>query len=572
VRRRLTPFTVISVLAALFMAAIAVYPLGTVLVRIFVTDGQLDLSGLRRTFDQPDLGTLVKNTLIVVIGSSAIALVIGGVLAWVNERTDARMGLITAALPLIPFLLPPIAGSTAWVLLLSPVAGFVNVWLRDVLGWVGIDKTEGPLTIYSFFGLILVYTIYQVPYAFLLITAGLRNVDPALEEASRVEGAGLVRTLRRVTLPAVAPAIAGAVLLMAWSGFGLVSIPLVIGTGANIHVLSERIVRVLQQFPPDEGVAIGLSMIMIFFVALAWGAQALVLRRGRYAAIGGKGQRAMPVRLGAWRWPVRAAILAYMAVTTILPLFALVIVSLESFWSAQIPWHDLSLRAYRVGIWEEATAKKAIIDSLELGLAVGTIGIAAAAVISLFVVRMSGRFGRVLDGAIKFPATLSHIVIAVGFVLALGGRPFNLGGTVVILMLAYLALYFPQTSVATDNAVAQVGRELPEASRVAGAGEGRTFGRVYLPLMSAGLAAGWALLFVRCVGDLTASSILAGPGNPVVGWKILQVYTDGSYAEMAALSVVLSLISGVVVVSVMALTHRCGRIAFLTRRGAAPTQ
>ena len=78
----------------------AVYPLGTVLVRIFYTDGQLDLSGLRRTFDQPDLATLVKNTLIVVIGSSAVALVIGGVLAWVNERTDARMGLLTAALPL----------------------------------------------------------------------------------------------------------------------------------------------------------------------------------------------------------------------------------------------------------------------------------------------------------------------------------------------------------------------------------------------------------------------------------------------------------------------------------------
>ena len=146
-----------------------------------------------------------------------------------------------------------------------------------------------------------------------------------------------------------------------------------------------------------------------------------------------------------------------------------------------------------------------------------------------------------LDGAIKFPATLSHIVIAVGFVLALGGGPFNLAGSVVILMLAYLALYFPQTSVATDNAVAQVGRELPEASRVGGAGEGRTFRRIYLPLMAGGLAAGWALLFVRCVGDLTASSILAGPRQPRVGWKILQVYTDGSYSEMAALSVVLTL-------------------------------
>ena len=155
----------------------------------------------------------------------------------------------------------------------SPGAGFVNYWLREVLGWFGIEQFEGPLNIYSFYGLLLVYTVYQVPYAFMLITAGLRNIDPALEEASRVSGAGLLRTLRKVTLPAVMPSIAGAVLLMAWSGFGLVSIPLVIGTGANIHVLSEQIVRVLADFPPDEGVAIGLSAIMIAFVAAAWIAQ-----------------------------------------------------------------------------------------------------------------------------------------------------------------------------------------------------------------------------------------------------------------------------------------------------------
>jgi iron(III) transport system permease protein len=553
------------------MAAIAIYPLGTVLVRIFVSHGHVDLSPLRRTFEQPDVWTLIKNTLIVVIGSAAIALVIGAVLAWVNERTDARMGLLTESLPLVPFLLPPIAGSTAWVLLLSPGAGFLNVWIRDALGFIGVDRVEGPLNIYSFFGLILVYTIYQVPYAFLLITAGLRNVDPALEEASRVGGGGLLRTLRRVTLPAVTPSIAGAVLLMAWSGFGLVSIPLVIGTGANIHVLSERIVRLLGQFPPEEGVAIGLSLIMIAFVAIAWWAQAAVLKRGRFAAISGKGQRATPVRLGGWRWPVRGVVLLYMAVTTILPLFALVIVSLESYWSAQIPWGKLSLTAYRVGVFKEPTARKALIDSLELGLIVATVGIVAAALVSLFVVRAGPRLGRAVDGAIKFPATLSHIVIAVGFVLALGGKPFNLAGTTLILMLAYLALYFPQTAVAADNAVAQIGRELPEASRVSGAGEGRTFRRVYLPLMRSGLAAGWALLFVRCVGDLTASSILAGPGNPVVGWKILQVYTDGSYSEMAALSVILTLVSGTVVVGVMALTRRRGRLAFFTRRGAAPS-
>jgi iron(III) transport system permease protein len=556
-RRVLTPFTILSALVALFMAALALYPLGTVVVRAFYSDGQIDLSPIRRTLEEPGLGKLIVNTLIVVAASTAIALVVGSALAWVNERTDARMGLLTESLPLIPFLLPPVAGATAWVLLLSPGAGFVNVWIRSFLERFGIERFDGPLNIYSWYGLILVYTIYQVPYAFMLVSAGLRNLDPSLEEQSRVSGAGLVRTLRRVTLPGVTPSIMGAVLLMVWSGFGLVSIPLVIGTGANIHVLSERIVHVLTfTFPPDTGLAIGLSMIVIVFVGLAWWAQTKVVRSARFAGVGGKGQRATPIRLGAWRWPVRSLVVLYMGVTTILPIFALVIVSLEGFWTADIPWGDLTLDAYRVGILDEPTTRDALLNSLKLGVMGATIGIVAAAIVSLFVVRTNPRVGRVVDGAIKLPATLSHIVIAVGFVLALSGEPFNLGGSIVILLLAYLALYFPQTAVAADAAVGQVGKELPEASRVAGASDAKTFRRIYLPLMLPGLAAGWALLFVRCVGDLTASAILAGPGNPVVGWKILQVYTDGLYSEMAALATILTLLSGTVVVLVLTLARR----------------
>jgi iron(III) transport system permease protein len=88
--------------------------------------------------------------------------------------------------------------------------------------------------------------------------------------------------------------------------------------------------------------------------------------------------------------------------------------------------------------------------------------------------------------------------------------------------------------------------------------------------MASGLAAGWALLFVRCVGDLTASSILAGPANPVVGWKILQVYNDGLFSEMAALCVLLVLISGTVVVTVLTFTRQRRRMPLISRRGAAP--
>jgi iron(III) transport system permease protein len=114
----------------------------------------------------------------------------------------------------------------------------------------------------------------------------------------------------------------------------------------------------------------------------------------------------------------------------------------------------------------------------------------------------------------------------------------------------------PQGSVAADAAASQVGRELVEASQIAGASGGRTFRRISLPLMASGLAAGWALLFVRMVGDLTVSAILAGTNNTVVGFRILEVYEGSSYAALAALSTVLTAICMVVIVALLAFTRR----------------
>lgn len=125
----------------------------------------------------------------------------------------------------------------------------------------------------------------------------------------------------------------------------------------------------------------------------------------------------------------------------------------------------------------------------------------------------------------------------------------------------------PQASIAADAAVAGIGKELPEASAVSGASPLRTFVRVQLPLMVPGLVAGWAMLFIRMVGDLTASAILAGTGNPVVGFRILEVFNGGSYALLAALSTVLVVITGVVLTAVLAYSRRMSRFGIRTRVG-----
>jgi iron(III) transport system permease protein len=552
--RRLSPFQIAGLLLAVALGVLAVYPLALVVIRPFVTGGRIDLAPIRDMLAQPDLVTLLWHTAAVVGASGLAALLIGSALAWVNERTDARMGLLTDVVPLVPFLLPPIAGAIGWSLLGSERSGYLNLALRPLLGVEG----EGPVNIHSWYGIIFVYTIYQVPYVFMVVSAGLRNTDPALEEQSRMSGAGPWRTLRRVSLPAVRPSLGAAALLMVWTGFGLFSIPAILAPQAGLDILSVRVVQLLSfTYPPETGVAVALNLVVMVVVTLVWYLQTRLLRSTRTAGIGGKGARHRATRLGRWRTPVRAAIVAYLALTSVLPLGALVLVSLTGFWSNTVDWSRLNLDAVVRTLTDTAT-QEALLNSLVLGVVCATAGMLAAAVVSVLVRRSGRATGMLVDAAIKFPPTLSHLVIAVGFVLAFSGAPFHLGGTLWILMLAYISLHMPQATTASDAAVGQVAPELTDASRISGAGASRTFRRITLPLMTPGLLAGWALLFVTIAGDIGASAILAGTGNEVVGFRILEVFANGDYAMLGAISIILTLATSLVVLPVTWYARRHG--------------
>lgn len=554
------PFLAFSIGLAVLFVFLAAYPLFRVVLGLFFQNNTFTLEPWSQLFAVRDLWQLLFNTVVVVGVASLIALVLGALLAWLNERTDARMGPLTDSLPLIPFLVPPIAGSIGWLLLLSPTAGLINGFLRGLLEPLGYTDSSGPLNIFTWSGMIFVYTLYQVPYAFMTVSAGLRNSDTTLEEQSRVSGAGLAKTIWRVTIPAVRPALGGAVLLMLVQGLGLFSIGAIIGTGANIEVLAVRIVRLLNfSYPPQMVEAIGLTLIMVLMVGATWFAQSKVLGSGRHGTVGGKGQRFETIRLRWWRPLARFLLLAYGMLAVVLPVGGLILVSLMGFWTANVNWERLSIRWFIEMVFAP-TAMRAIGNSVMLGTVGATIGILVAAVISVLVVRNRAKWVQALDAGIKIPAVVSHIVIAVGIILAFAGPPLMLGGTVIILLIAYLVCYLPQGSVNTDAAVSQVGNDLAEASAVAGAGYGKTFRRVYLPLIAPAMVAGWAFLFARMAGDLTATAILAGPSNITVGFLLLQTFNNGSYGQLAPIAVVLTFISSVVVISVISIT------SFVTRR------
>jgi len=533
-----------------FIALIILYPIARTFFSLFALGSGLNLSAISAAFSMPGIGQTFLNTIFLVVVSGSSALIVASAMAWLNERTDASIPGLSNALPAIPVLIPPVAQVIGWTLLLAPSAGTVNVVLRAIFG---ISTNEGPLNIYSWTGLVFLYTLELFPFAFLVISAGLRNLDASLEEASRISGASQLSTLRHITLPAILPVLMSAAVLMLVMGFALFSVGAIVGSTVRVDVLSVRIVRLVNGvYPPRTAEALVLSVVILLIIGGAWLLQNRIARKGRFATLGGKGARATPVRLGIWRWPARITVLCYVAAAVIAPVLALLYVSLQPFWTPKFNFARLSFDAYREAFFEQGQAHLALIDSSILGIVGATLGMIVA-VISAIVIRRRRQDvpSRIFDAIFKIPAAIPHIVLAIGILVAFGGSPFFLSGTLFLLLVGYLTAYLPQASLAAASSVSQVGNELVEASRICGAGEVRTFFSVWLPLMLPGIASGWVLLFAMMSGDLTTSVLLANTATPTVGSTLLQQYESGSYPLIAALALLITLTSSTIVLVVL---------------------
>lgn len=526
------------------------------ILQLRLTDSGRDLgydaSPLRAVANDPAFWLAAKNTGLIVLFAGVTALIIGSALAWLNERTDARFGTLSTILPLVPLLLPPVAIAIGWVFLAQSAAGFLNSALRSLLGDVGIHLVQGPLNIGTWPGMIFVYTIALVPYVYLVVSSALRNMDSSLEEASRMSGAGPLRTLMRVSLPAVRPALTSAGLLVLIVGVSEFSIPRTIGSLARTDVLSVYLVRLAQTFPPRNGEAVTVSLIVLAVVLCAWLLHTRLNGRGRSSTISGKAHSASLVELGPWRWVARGFMILYILSVSVVPLAAVFVVSLQRFWSAKIDVSKFTLYNYIEVLSDPSSrARDALLGSVRLGLIGATITMAFAAIMISYARGHRGRRGRVIEAVTKSPGAISHIVLAVALLIALGGPPFHLAGTQTILLLAYVIMYMPQASISAEVARGQVGDELIEASAMLGGSKGRTFRSIMLPLMRPGLAAGWTLVFIVIMGDLTASSILSSSNNPVVGAAILDIWEYGTFSQLSALATIVGLVNAIVVLIVI---------------------
>jgi iron(III) transport system permease protein len=551
--RRTRIFSPIVIASTALIVVLVLYPIFRLLQRGIFGESEESGVDLIKLVQQAWLPGLMIDTIVVSLGSAVIAVIVATLLAWLNERTDATLGTIGDVLPLVPLFLPAVAMAIGWVMLGAPGTGFVN----SVIPGEALD-----MDIYTYQGLIFVYVLSLVPYAYLPISSAFRAIDLSREEAARVCGAGNIRVFFTVALRSVMPAVTGALAMVAIVSFAMYSVPVVIATRAKIDIMSVRLVRsITDTYPTDYTTAIGLSLFLFVMLIPFWLIQQRVIGGGHFARVGERTEGAARTRLGPWKWVGRAIMICYILFSCVLPVAAMVIVSFQKYWNPDLLNAVWTTEHYQA-VLSNRVAQGALQNSFLLGLGCGLLTVIAGLMIIIYKTLYPGKIASAADGIAKITGAFSSTVLGVGFILAFAGPPFKFGSTVWILVISYLIVMLRFSVLQLESARAQISESLTEASEVSGAWDWRTVRSVVLPLMRSGIFSTWALLFVLMTGELALAALLATPRTPVIGLVLLDYWGQGSFTSVAVMSVLMTVMAG----SIVTILLLCGKAKWQKKR------
>ncbi len=516
--------------AMLFYGSVSDAPLGVA--------GRLTLTHYRTAYGDPNTYRLIGSSFVFAGGAAAFSLLVAGTLAWITVRTDAPGRGLFELVALVPNVLPPLLTSTAWVLLLSPRIGLINFLVQRL----GLP----PFNVYSMPGMIFVEGLVLAPLAYLIISAALRSMDPSLEEAARVAGAHPLQAARRITTPMIRPALLAAGLLNFTRAIESFDTPAIIAIPARIEVFTTKIAReALTSYPPNHNLAATYAMSLLgVAMLLVYAYRRLTTRTERFATISGRAYRPHTIALGEWRYAASAGAILLLSLIVLLPFCVLVLTSLLPFYS--VPTREtiglLTLKHYAFLLDNDRVAR-ALRISVSLAIGGATLGMVLASVVAYLTVRtrVAGRW--VLEVLTFIPFAFPGTALAIGLLWGYVRLPVPVYATAWILLIAYVTRFLPFGLRAMTSTMVQVHTELEEASRVCGAGMVATFRRVLFPLLRPGFMAGWAFLATVFMREFSTSLFLYSPRSEPVGPLLYHLWIDGQQGRMAALGVVVSLAS-----------------------------
>jgi iron(III) transport system permease protein len=522
----------VLVAALLYMVALPLYRLQS----MAFADGA---RGYRAQYGRADVGEVIWTTVQLALASVTIGMVLGTLLAFATSRLPQRFSFLRMV-PVLPIVMPAVANVVGWAFLLSPGPGYLNAAMRHLPWWNHLES--GPVDVYSATWIIILTGFGLTSFVYLFVSAGMAAISAEHLEAAQTSGSSTIGVFFRVVLPLLRPSLiygAGVALLL---GLGQFTGPLLLGANTGVKVLTTEMYRRVSESPADfaAAAAAGSPLVVLGLVVVL--AQKLLLGdQTRFVTHGGKAFRSTPTR--SW-WAV-SLVVAYGTVALLLPLVGLVLVALSPYWSASLSWRLFTLDNFRT-----LFATPDILDAVITSVVAASVAVVFCVPIGFAIANLlvRGRRHRALrvlaDLVAALPLGIPAVIFGVGFLLTYTQPPIILYGTRTVIILVYVVLMIPFATRLQMTAMLALGETYMEASATSGANAWTTNLRIVLPLMRPAILSAVALMFILLTHEFAASLLVRSPTTQVMGTRLFDLWSNGSYPLVAAMAIVMTGVTG----------------------------
>ncbi|OJY74256.1 MAG: ABC transporter permease [Rhodospirillales bacterium 70-18] len=544
-KRRFDPLILLWIVLAAALTFLVVNPL----LRLIITSleaadtGAWTLANYVSAYGRPRYLQALYNSLMLGGAVTVLCLVFALPIAWAVSRTDMPGKGAIRLLVLGAFITPPYLGAIGWILLAGPNAGWLN------RAWMGLTgATEGLFDIYSFAGLTFIIAIYSFPYLFIFTSSALDVVSSEMEDAANILGAGTIRTMARITLPMVLPAIIGGAIVTFLETIALFGSPALIAIPARFNVVTTQL---LQFFSPPvrTEVAAAFAIPLLLITVLLFALQRRLISRKGFVAVTGKGGERRLIELGPWRWVMLGYAFLVLSMSVLLPYAALSQAALSRAWGRGWRLDNLTLHNFSYLLFEHATAGRSVLNSFVYAFSAACLAIFLSLAIAYIVARRLLPFAGVLGFLAMAPFVVPGIVLAIAFYAAYAPPPLALYGTGLILILAFTTRFLPIGFANASAAIRGINPEMEEAVRILGGGRLLAVRRVLAPLMKRSMIGAWLLVFIPATRELSTAMFLYGPNTRTMSVMLMDLSEEGNFENLAALGFML-LAATIVIVGV----------------------
>ncbi len=518
-----------------FMLVFQMLPLAYLVVKAFFPDGSFSLETFTRLYTYPMNWSALKNTLIAAGATMVLGTLIAFPLAWLVGRTNLYGRKFFRSLFVLTYMVPPYVGAMAWLRLLNPNVGDINVFLRMILQ-MPADAT-GPINIYSLGGLIWVLTTFYYPYAFITISRAMEKMDPTLEEASRISGASPIKTLFTVTLPMMTPSLIAGALLVFVCAASCYGIPSIIGAPGKVYTVTTRIIEYYGLGTQGLNDATGLAVFLMIIAILVLYVSDFVMAKRQYITVSGKSTRPNIVDLRGWRVPMTVLVSLFAVIVILIP-FATI---LTTSFKVDVGKSLRDPGNFTLGQWTLIFSRQETLDCLKNSLIYGavtaTVGTVIACVMSYLLQRTTIRGRKLPDFMITLGSGSPSVVIALGLIMTMKGDfGINIYNTAYIMIVAYLIKYMMMGMRTVVSAMSQIHVSLEECSQISGASWLRTMFKITGPLIFPSIAAGWFLIFIPSFYELSMTTLLYSNNTKTIGFQLYEYWTYTSQPQACAMA------------------------------------